>query len=344
MLVGLFLSSSCKQTSNVYLPKNYTPFSYAEAHMGMIFHITLYHTNKFEADQAAEAAFLRVAELNSIMSDYDPESELSRFMQAPTGTEVPLSQDLFEVLSIAQKLAHETDGAFDPTLGPLTKLWRVARKTKTLPPPEQVLEAQSRCGYQKLILNKKKQSGILSVAGMGLDLGGIGKGFASDKALAVLKEHGIQSALVAASGDIAVSNPPPNQSGWSIQVETFTESESDSDAGSYIIYLKNAAISTSGDVNQFVEIAGNRYSHIVDSKTGLGLTHRIGATVICPQATYSDALATIVCIKGEEKAIPFLKKYPRAQARIVYMDAQGDKQYLNSIGFPQPRPKDERIY
>ncbi len=311
-------------------------FEYAEPHMGVMFSIVLYHENETFANQAAEAAFARIAKLNKILSDYDPDSELNHFVSAPTGSEIPLCDELFKVLWISKELAQETRGAFDPTLGPLTQLWRTTRKMQQLPSPEVIAEAQSRCGYKKLILNKRRQSGILRQTGMQLDLGGIGKGFASDCALETLKEHGVKSALVAASGDIAVSAPPPGKEGWRIQIETLTESNEDPDAGTYVIFLKNAAISTSGDVNQFVEIDGNRYSHIVDSKTGLGLTHRIGATVVHRHASYSDALGTIICLLGEKKGIDFLRKYPGTHARIGYLDTENNKHYIATPLFPEP--------
>ncbi|MGI6347039.1 MAG: FAD:protein FMN transferase [Limisphaerales bacterium] len=311
-------------------------FEYAEPHMGVVFSIILYHETEALADQAAEAAFKRIAKLNKILSDYDPESELSHFASAPAGSEIPLSDDLFKVLWISKELAKQTDGIFDPTLGPLTQLWRTSRKIRQLPSQEDLTDAKSRSGYQKLILNKRKKSGKLKQSGMRLDLGGIGKGYASDCALEILHEYGVHSALVAASGDIAVSNPPPGREGWRIQIETLTESNEDPDAGTYIISLKNAAVSTSGDVNQFIWIEGKRYSHIVDPKTGLGLTQRIGATVMHKQATYSDALGTVLCLMGEKKGMSFLKKHSGAVGRIGYLDSSGEKHYVATPLFPKP--------
>ena len=311
-------------------------FEYTEPHMGVFFSIVLYHENETLANQAAAAAFERIAKLNKILSDYDLDSELNHFASAPTGSEIPLSDELFKVLWISRELARETRGAFDPTLGPLTQLWRTTRKMQQLPSPEEIAEAQSRCGYQKLILNKRRQSGILRQNGMLLDLGGIGKGFAADCALETLKAYGVESALVAASGDIAVSAPPPGKDGWRIQIETLTESNEDPDAGTYVILLKNSAISTSGDVNQFVVIDGKRYSHIMDRKTGLGITHRIGATVTHSQAIYSDALGTIICLLGEKKGIDFLKRYPGAEARVGYLDVETKKHYITTPLFPEP--------
>ncbi|MBO7392092.1 MAG: FAD:protein FMN transferase [Verrucomicrobia bacterium] len=312
-------------------------FEYTEPHMGMLFYIIFYLDDKDRADQIAEKAFERVEQLNTIMSDYIPNSELNHLTDAPKGSEIPLSDDLFEVLSISKKLYKASSGAFDPTMGPLTHLWRQCRKAGTLPSPEEIQEALSRTGCDKLVLNKKRKTAILKADKMQLDLGGIGKGFTSDKIIEFLRQQGVESAMVAASGDIAVSNPPPGKEGWTIQVETFTESEDDPDAGNYIIYLNNEAISTSGDVNQFIEIDGKRYSHIIDSKTGSFLTHRVGCTIIHKHAVYSDALATIACIKGEKEALRFLKKkYPEAKVRMAWIDGSEQKHYFTAPNFPKP--------
>ncbi len=341
-LLACVLCVGCKHISNDGSPVHWQAYSYAETHMGMVIRMTLYHTNRVEAGLAAEAAFLRVAKLDEIMSDYDPESELNHLCNSPHGTPVPISNDLFRVLETSLELARETDGKFDPTLGPLTKLWRNTRKTKMLPTAEALEAAKAVCGYEKLVLDKKKQTATLLVPGMQLDLGGIGKGFASDEALATLKEHGIQSALVAASGDIAVSNPPPGMPGWLIQVETFTDGMDDPAAGNYVISLANQAISTSGDVIQFVELNGKRYSHILDVETGLGLVERKGATVVHPRATYSDAFATIACIlnASETDKIISYKHGDKAAIRLATLLPNGTKQYSVINNFPDALPEE----
>ena len=334
-----FLSSSCHHysppdSSSILSPeakKSLFPFHYAEPHMGMIYRLIIYHESQELADNAASALFNRIDELNSVMSDYTDESELSHFMNSPAGTPVPLSDDLFEVLSLAQKLAKDSNGAFDATIGNLTQLWRKTRKTGILPTKEELLHAQSLSGWEHLTLDVKHQTGTLNCSGIRLDLGGIGKGFAADKAIELLRQHGVKNAFIAASGDIRVIGAPPGEPGWKIQIETF--SQSPEEVGNYIIYLTDAAISTSGDVNQFVEIEGKRYSHIIDIETGLGLTRRSGATVIHSQAAYCDALATLACILEPEEAIQFLKKH-NAKLRLIYIDSDNKKQILTTSNFP----------
>jgi len=203
---------------------------------------------------------------------------------------VHVSEDLFRVLEAAQKLAAETDGAFDVTIGPVTHLWRQCKL-----PDTQTLE---RCGYLKLVLDRARRTVYLKLAGMQLDLGGIAKGYAADEALATLRAHGVKRALVAVGGDIAAGEAPPGKKGWKIGVEP--------NGGDLILH--NAAVSTSGDIEQFLKSGGVRYSHIIDPKTGLGLTHRAPITVVARRGIDADALATAISVLGPERGRALLKK------------------------------------
>jgi len=153
-----------------------------------------------------------------MMTDYDPESELMQLCQKPFGQPVHVSDELFEVLQESQRVAELSDGAFDVTVGPVIRLWRRARRTEILPPAEALARARESVGYKKLKLDSRRKTVTLTVPNMQLDLGGIAKGYAADKALEVLKSHGINRALVAASGDIAAGDPPPGTRGWRVGV------------------------------------------------------------------------------------------------------------------------------
>src|SRR5437667_11520757 len=146
---------------------------------------------------------------------------------------------------------------------------------------------------------------------MQLDLGGIGKGYAADAALAVLKRHGIHSALVAAGGDIAVSSAPPGQPGWRIAIAPL-EPHLGAERGPEIqnLLLCNAAVSTSGDAAQHVEDGGIRYSHIIDPNTGLALTGRSSVTVVARNCTASDGLATAVSVLGPARGLELIRATP----------------------------------
>ncbi|HXG63505.1 MAG TPA: FAD:protein FMN transferase, partial [Blastocatellia bacterium] len=188
-------------------------FEFEQAHMGTRFRLALYAPDAEAATRAAEAAFNRVARLDATMSDYKETSELSRLCREAAGRPVKVSEDLFRVLAASQHLAARTGGAFDITAGPVIRLWRRARRTGELPDPERLAQARELTGYQKVRLDEKRRTVQLEKSGMLLDLGGIAKGYAAQEAMAVLKQHGIRNALVAAGGDIVVSAPPPGARG-----------------------------------------------------------------------------------------------------------------------------------
>jgi len=211
------------------------------------------------------------------------------------------------VLAASRKLAEETDGAFDVTLGPVIRLWRQARRDQRLPDPAALREAAAHCGYRKLHLDAGRHTVMLDEPGMQLDLGGIAKGYAADAALEVLAGLGIHRALVAASGDLAFGEPPPGQRGWKIGL----------DSPSCTLELANAAVSTSGDEEQHLDAGGRRYSHIIDPATSMGLASPITVTIVARRGVDADALATAVSVLGAERGLAFLEARPGVAARIV---------------------------
>ena len=282
-------------------------FEAVEPHMGTLVRIKLYATGAEQAKRGFRAAFDRIAQLDAALSDYQPDSEVNRICRTAVGQAVAASADVFQVLAASQRLAEETDGAFDVTLGPVIRLWRQARREKHLPDAGALREAAGRCGYRKLHLDAAGQTVILDQAGMRLDVGGIGKGYAADAALSVLAKMGIQSALVAVSGDLAFGDPPPGRRGWKIGAGTADRS----------LELCNAAVSTSGDTEQHLDIGGTRYSHIVDPATGMGLTRSIAVTVVARRGVDADGLSTAVSVLGPERGMALIEKWPGVAALIV---------------------------
>src|SRR5262245_40000491 len=292
-------------------------FEYAEPHMGTRFRIVLYAADDAAANRAAKAAFARIAELDGSMSDYRATSELMQLCAKAGGEPIKVSDDLFTVLEKAQEIARLSDGAFDVSVGPVVRLWRIARRTQKLPDKEALDKALALVGYRNIKFDPKNHTVQLAKPGMLLDLGGIAKGYAADAALAVLKKRGIDRALVAAGGDVAVSNPPPAAEGWKVGIQPVAGG----DPRRYLL-LKDAAVSTSGDFEQFVVIDGKRYSHIVDPKTGLGLVGRISVTVVAKNGLNSDPLAKVPCILGAQKGLAIIDGLEGVAALLV---RQGDK-------------------
>ena len=305
-----------------------------EPHMGTLFTIKLWlpGEGKDELEKASRvgrAAFDRIAKLNGLFSDYLLDSELSRLSRAPAGEAIPVSDELFDILRRSGDLFEASDGAFDVTVGPLIRLWRRSRKAGELPTAIQIEGARARIGFDKLTLDPGTRTVTKAVGDMVLDLGGIAKGYAADEALRILREGGYSRALVAASGDIALGDPPPGAEGWKVALETMEMAE----PGEAALELSRAAVSTSGDTQRYLLIDGRRYSHIVDKNTGIGLTERISVTVTAPNATISDSYATAVSLLGVERGLALIEKTEGLECRIVSLDGEGKAVITVSSGW-----------
>lgn len=311
-------------------------FSHKEPHMGVEFEVVLYAATSTQANEALRRAMARIAELDKALSDYDLTSELSRLSATsqsvatpPPFPAIPLSDDLWCVLNESQALSAASGGAFDITLGPLTKLWRRARRWKELPDANLLAAARAAVGYQHLELHPKTKSARLLVPNMRLDLGGIAKGYAADQALATIRQLGIEQALVRASGDIAVGAPPPDEQGWQVAIAPLDPRA----APTQFLRLADAAVSTSGDANQHLVVAGRRYSHILDPRTLEPVTGRSSVTVVAPRGITADGLATAASVLGPTNALDLLPKFPAAELLLVHENENGVQQTTTSPGF-----------
>ena len=308
-LAGVSCSSLREQ------PGALTRYEYERPEMGVPFRIVLYAPDQARADQAAEAAFRRVQALNDIMSDYDAESELSKLSRSSgQGRQVRVSADLWVVLERAQAMAERSDGAFDITVGPCVNLWRRARRQHELPDPERLAQARRAVGYRLVRLSPKEHAVELLAPGMRLDLGGIAKGYAVDQALLTLEGWGVNRALIEGGGDMRVGQAPPGKPGWRIELAPLDVTNP---PPARFLLLENAAISTSSDLYQRLEIGGKRYSHIVDPRTGIGLTNHCLVNVIARQGITADSLTKVVSVLGPERGLKVIAATPGAAARLM---------------------------
>jgi len=287
-------------------------FDYLQYRMGMRARMVVYAKDRDAADEAARAAYRRVTELELAASDYRKDSELMRLCAAAGGPPVKISDDLFTLLQTSCEVSRRSDGAFDCTCGPLVRLWREARKTKQLPKQQQIDAALKLVGWRKIKLDATNHTAQLLQPGMLLDLGGIAKGYAGDCVMAVLRQHGVNSALFEIGGDIVVSDAPPDSpAGWDIGI--MPEGGSDKER---MVSISNCGISTSGDTFQFVEVGGRHYSHVIDPRTGWALTSRRMTTIIAPQGIISDALSTATDVLEPDQARALVKTYPHTRIYI----------------------------
>ena len=210
------------------------------------------------------------------------------------------------MLRAARGFSEASGGAFDVTVGPVVKLWRRTRRTRELPDPADLAAARERVDWNAVALDERDRTVTIARPGVRLDLGGIAKGYAADAALAALREHGITRALIDAGGDLVAGDPPPGGDGWTVAVGE----------GGETLALANAAIATSGDAYKFTEVAGVRYSHIVNPRTGLGLTDQSTVTVLAGDGMTADALASAVSVLGPGAGVALLERAESAEGRV----------------------------
>jgi thiamine biosynthesis lipoprotein len=290
-------------------------FAFEKAEMGLPVRVTLYAPNEAAAIKAADAAFSRIEALNAIFTDYDSDSELSRLSESSGGGRVvAVSAELWHVLEYAQRLAQRSAGAFDITVGPVVNLWRTARRKKELPAPERLRDALARSGYEGMRLDRENRTVELTKPRMRLDAGGIAKGYAMEEALKVLRQAGYSRAMVSGGGDMALGDAPPGQTGWSVEIVAL---DSEGAPAPERLRLANRSVSTSGDLYQRLEIEGKRYSHIVDPRTGIGLTDHSQVTVIAERGMQADALSKVVAVLGAEAGFPVIEETPGVACRFV---------------------------
>ena len=277
-------------------------FSFSQPKMGSPFAIIFYADDSLQANLLASQSLALVDSFVLIFSDYIEGSELSE-LSATAGSRgggAIISPAMLDMLLLAKNAFDKSSGAFDITIGPLSKFWRNCRKAKNFPTDKQVKSLQKLIGFNKLVLDTIHKKVTLIQPGMQLDLGGIAQGYIAQKIIDFLYSQHISRALVNASGDIVVSGVPPGLKGWTVGIN-IPESTDELIPGTILLHHK--AITTSGDAFRFMEHNGKRYSHIIDPHTGYGVTYLRNVTAIANDGTTADWLATACSILSIKKAI-----------------------------------------
>src|SRR5579863_8237042 len=247
--------------------------------MGSAYSLVLYGEDRAKLEAASEDAFEEVRRLDRMLSNYRPESEWSLVNRDAASRPVKVSAELFQLLSACVDYSRQSEGAFDISVGPLMKVWGFYKGTGHLPKRDEVIEALEKVGYRNILLDASTKTVRFGKAGVELDPGGIGKGYAVDRMVDVLRRDGIATALVSASGSsIYALGAPPGEAGWKVRIrdpkdeaKTVTE-----------VTLKNESMSTSGNYEKFFWAEGRIYSHIMDPRTGFPSEGMLSASVIAP--------------------------------------------------------------
>jgi thiamine biosynthesis lipoprotein len=265
--------------------------------MGTPWRLVVYATDSLAGEFAIARVREQVATIERIASDYRPDSEINRLVGLPPGIFHSVSADLYELLTISRQLAERSGGAFDPTVGPLTKLWRRAIRQQTFPDSSSLRRARTRVQYGRIHLGLDTTVKV-DRPNLRIDLGGIAKGYALDAAGEVLRKLAINRFLIDGGGDLLLGLPPPGEPGWTVRTP----------AG--ILSASQTSVAVSGARYRYLDHGGRRYSHIVDPRTGLGVSHFATVTVIGPRATLADGLASAISVLGRRGSEDLLRAYP----------------------------------
>ena len=287
--------------------------------MGTFAEVSVYSNNEKAAGKAINAALDEMERMDRIMSNYKNDSELSNLNRKAAKSPVPCSAEILDVIEQSQYYSELSDGALDITISPIVALWGFFDEKWHIPSDKEIERLLPAVSYKNIIISKnsdpKKPSTVsFKNTQTQIDLGAIGKGYAVDRALEVVKEFGVDNACINLGGNIYVLGTPPGKNVWKIGVQH--PRKRDEILG--YLELKNEATATSGDYERFFEIKGKRYSHIIDPKTGMPVSGTIAVTIVAPTGTDVDALSTSVFVLGPEKGLKLIGKIPNADASITY--------------------------
>jgi FAD:protein FMN transferase len=314
LLFAVMLSSYAGAQSN--------PAMYQEARrlMWTKFEIVAYGPDRARLAEAANAAFEEIDRLDRQMSNYSETSELTYINRNAAHKEVIVEKELFDLLKLSMQYTRETYGTFDITVGPLMKAWGFFNSQGRVPGSKELSEVMSRVGARHVALDDRTHSIRFDSDGVELDLGGIAKGYAVDRAAEILRESGITSALITSGSSIRAIGSPPGRSAWPVEVDDPT----DRSMHMTTIDLKDQSISTSGCHEKSFKMAGKTYCHIMDPRTGRPIEGILGATIVTPSGVEAEALSKAVMILGVEKARDLLKRRTDARALLFYSQPDGE--------------------
>ncbi len=292
--------------------------------MGTFAEVSIYSNDEKTAGKAIEESLDEMERMDRIMSNYKKDSELSRLNKKAGKAPVPCNGELLDVIERSQYYSELSGGAFDITVSPIVALWGFFCEKGHVPPDKEIEKVLPVVSYKNIVINKsndpKKPATIFfKNTQTQIDLGAIGKGYAVDKALEIIKKYGIDNGCINLGGNIYVLGTPPGKNAWKIGVQ---HPRNVNEILGYL-ELKNEATATSGDYERFFEFNGKRYSHIINPQTGRPVSGTIATTIVAPTGTEVDALSTSVFVLGHEKGMELIKKIPNAEAMIAYEEKDG---------------------
>ncbi len=310
LLIAAVLAAACRPGGWLAAkPYNETQFL-----MDTVIEMTAYGAG---AEQGVKAAFAELKRLHDITNNFDPASQVSQINQAAGRHSVKADPDVIAMLRRSSDLSAQLDGVFDVTVGPLTDLWGLGRKGDHVPSQADIDKVLPLVDYRQVAIDAAAGTVYLPKEGMKLDLGGIAKGYAVDKAIAILKSHGVQSALVNAGGDVRVIGRRPDGNPWRIGVLHPRKPDA--------VIAKLAltdwdTMETSGDYQRYIMRDGVRYAHILDPRTGRQPRQLASVTVVLSSSADGDIFTTALFVLGPERGLAVLRRFPGVEAIMITDD------------------------
>ncbi len=292
--------------------------------MGTFAEVSVYSNDEKTAGKSIEEALDEIERMDRIMSNYKNNSELSQLNKKAAKSPVPCGKELLDVIEQSQYYSELSGGTFDITVSPIVALWGFFHEKGHIPSDKNIEKLLPAVSYKNIVIDKsndlqKPSTVFFKNAQTQIDLGAIGKGYAVDKALEILKKFKISNACINLGGNIYVLGTPDRKNAWKIGVQN---PRNKNEILGYL-ELKNEATATSGDYERFFEFKGKRYSHIINPQTGRPVSGTIATTIIAPTGTEVDALSTSTFVLGHEKGLELIKKIPHADAMIAYEGKDG---------------------
>ncbi|UCE18477.1 MAG: FAD:protein FMN transferase [Gemmatimonadota bacterium] len=281
--------------------------------MDTLVRIEIFDKDEGKSRATLELAFEEIERLDHVFSRYLAESEVSSINRNAGRDAVMVSKDVIAVLQRSIHFSEISKGAFDVTVGAVSQLWDFTSAEPTLPEQARTEEQLEHVDYGKIMMSNGRHVG-LSDSGMAIDLGGVAKGYAVDRALQVLKENGVASSLVDAGGDIGLLGSKPDGKLWRIGVQH----PRDMQRMIAVIEIDSGSVATSGDYERYFMRDGRRYHHILDPKTGWPARNCMSATIVTKRAMDADILATAVFVLGPEKGLAFIEGLPGVEGLLLF--------------------------
>lgn len=288
--------------------------------MGTFARVVVIAKSEKAARACIAAAFDAQDRIESLMSYHREDSELNKVNRCAAREPVPVNPMTFEVLRQAIHFSEVSEGTFDVTVGPLVDLWRAAGEANEPPSEEALAEARRKVGFRKLILDDRAMTVRFAEEGMRIDLGGIAKGYAVDKAVEAMAKHGALGGMVDLGGNIrCFGRAPRGQEKWRIGMQDPNVAPDDLNPSKYLLVLEIAdrSVATSGDYRRFTVVEGRRQSHVLDARNGRGADKLVSDTIIAPDAITADALSTAVNILGPEAGMAMVERLPGVEAILI---------------------------